>query len=877
MSTRQVLQITVPRLSETGALASEQILAALHGLLSKALKNNIDETISLEIAKARGRIFFYVTAPAHLITLVKSQIYAQYPRSHISIVPDYLTEENLKGKSILCAEMGLRNLEVCPIKRHPQFVDPTSMTFNDPLATITSSLESLYAKDNIASIQMTVRPIRPDWNRVAQDVAKKYFQGGLWQYEWFQNMYHWARCDHNKGTRVWRFWAWGLVNLMFGKMGKNAAPSGGGDSGITYEDDDLDRQSQTSHRHDRETPYSSIFDSMSRLQYATQVRMLYVHSDPDKLHAEAKMRELLGTFKQFSLARSNGFVISKFTRKSDSKLFSAFKNRTLDRGYAMSGEELATIWHLPLLSVNSPSIQWVESATLEPPVDLPDYTTEDEITAIGKTNFRGALRPFGLRVKDRRRHVYVIGKTGMGKSTLLLNMMHSDIDMGRGIGVIDPHGDLVDDILRRIPPSRTNDVIYIDPADAAHPIALNVLEMPPGQTASNVAGGIVSVFKKLHADSWGPRLEHFLRNIVLTMLDVQGQSLLGVLRILSDKGYRNRISKQVKDPMLAQFWEGEFNKLDPRKLAEAVGPIQNKVGQFLSAPMVRNIVGQNKSTVNIRKAMDEGKIILVKLSKGMIGEDNAAMLGSLLVTKFQIDAMSRSNIPQDQRRDFSLYVDEFQNFATESFATILSEARKYRLWLTMANQYIEQMSEEVAAAVFGNVGSLMAFQVGYSDGEFLSKQLNEERVTPEDLTNLPKYTIYTRLLVDGMPSPVFSADTLPPSPESENADVRVEKILKSARHRYSKGVEKVEQDIYNWMLPPGAKGTTTNAKEVDAPVEKGSKPSAKTKPKGGTAQTKKEGKQPVKQEPKASEKKKNATAKTPKEPAQTGTEKGGNK
>jgi type IV secretory pathway TraG/TraD family ATPase VirD4 len=440
---------------------------------------------------------------------------------------------------------------------------------------------------------------------------------------------------------------------------------------------------------------------------------------------------------------------------------------------------------------------------LEPPSNLPVITRtaelKNDLTAIGKTNFRGKNQNFGIKADDRRRHLYIVGKTGMGKSTLLENMIFSDITSGKGVAVIDPHGDLAEAVIDFVPASRTNDVIIFDPADSEFPVSFNMLEAQNPANRHLVASGIVGVFKKIFADSWGPRLEHILRNTLLALVEAPNTSMLGVMRMLVDNKYRSQVLNSVKDPMVLNFWNQEFGAWNPKQVAEAISPIQNKVGQFLSSPLVRNILGQTKSTIDLRFAMDKRKIIIVNLSKGKIGEDNSALLGSMLVTKFQLDVMSRADIGESEREDFYLYVDEFQNFATDSFATILSEARKYKLNLTVANQYLAQMPDTVREAVFGNVGSLLSFQVGFDDAEDIANQLGGEAqmITAQDLATLPKYQIYLRQMIDGMPSKTFSANTLPP-PEFEAEGGRREKLIKVSRERYSKERGLVEEKIIKW-------------------------------------------------------------------------------
>jgi len=385
----------------------------------------------------------------------------------------------------------------------------------------------------------------------------------------------------------------------------------------------------------------------------------------------------------------------------------------------------------------------------------------------------------------------------MGKSTLLENMIYSDIMEGKGVGVVDPHGDLADTVLSFVPPSRTNDVLLIDPSDRDFPVAFNMLENVDPSMNSIVCSGLVGIFKKIYAESWGPRLEHILRNTILSLLEAQGATMLGITRILQDESFRKKVVAKITDPIVKSFWVNEFDKMQDKLRVEAISPILNKVGQFLSSPVIRNIVGQPKSSVDLRFAMDKGKIVIVNLSKGKIGEDNSSLLGSMIITKFQLDAMSRANQKEVDRKDFYLYVDEFQNFATDSFATILSEARKYKLNLTMANQYIAQMPEEVRDAVFGNVGTLVAMQVGFDDAEYISGQFGEE-VLPPDLVGMNKFTAYLRLLIDNMPSKTFSMDTLPPPSGRVIDEERSMTIRKVTRERYSQKRSVVEEKIMKW-------------------------------------------------------------------------------
>ncbi len=433
-----------------------------------------------------------------------------------------------------------------------------------------------------------------------------------------------------------------------------------------------------------------------------------------------------------------------------------------------------------------------------------EHDHENDIIYFGQTNFRNAMRRFGIKTDDRRRHMYMVGKTGMGKTTLLENMLLADIYAGHGCAYIDPHGDTVTKILDYIPSWRINDVVYFNPADGDFPIAFNMLEKTEGWEQvkdynAKVMYSLLSIFKKVWENVWSARMEYILQYTILALLDTPGTTLLGINRMLSDKEYRQGIVQNVKDPMVQAFWLKEFAQYDVKFAAEASAPIQNKVGQFLASTMMRNIVAQSKSSFSFREVMDGQKILLVNLSKGQIGEDAMRILGGMLITKLYMSAMERVNIrDENERQDFYLYVDEFQNFATESFADILSEARKYRLNLIMAHQYIAQLdsltSTAVRDAVFGNVGSLITFRIGAKDAEFMESEFMP-RFTPEDLINLPKYGIYLKLMIDGVSSQPFSATTLPPIAQRTGSEA---KVVEQSRERYGGNRQMIEDHVMTW-------------------------------------------------------------------------------
>jgi CxxC-x17-CxxC domain-containing protein len=428
--------------------------------------------------------------------------------------------------------------------------------------------------------------------------------------------------------------------------------------------------------------------------------------------------------------------------------------------------------------------------------------SDQKVTIFAQTNFRNSNVQFGIKNDDRRRHMYFIGKTGMGKSTVLENMIIQDIQAGKGVCVVDPHGDLVEKVINFVPPSRINDVIYFNPSDLEFPIGFNVLENVSSEQRHLVVSGLIGVFQKIWADSWGPRLEYVLHHAISALLEYPGSTLLGIMRILVDKNFRKRVVEKISDPVVKSFWVEEYSKYPDRFQAEAIAPIQNKVGRFLSSALIRNILGQVKSSFSMRDIMDNQKILLLNLSKGRVGEDNSALLGAMMITKIQLAAMSRVDTPEEERKDFYLYVDEFQNFATESFANILSEARKYRLNLVIAHQYIEQVDEKITAAVFGNVGTLVVFRIGAADAEFLEKEFFPT-FTPEDLVNISKFDIYIKLMIDGVTSEAFSARTLPPlAINQENIAIK-EKIVKVTRERYAKPREVIEDKIIRWSENKG--------------------------------------------------------------------------
>jgi hypothetical protein len=456
----------------------------------------------------------------------------------------------------------------------------------------------------------------------------------------------------------------------------------------------------------------------------------------------------------------------------------------------------------------------------------------DQITYLGNTNFRNNKRKFGIKTDDRRRHVYIVGKTGVGKSTLLENMIIGDILDGKGLAFLDPHGDSAEKILDFIPEERMDDVIYIDPSDTAFPIAFNPLEQVSSEFRHLVASGIMGVFKKIWVDAWSARMEYILNNTLLALLEFPNTTLLDIMKMLNDAQFRKRVVENLKDPVIKSFWTNEFARYSQKFETEATAAIQNKVGQFISNPLIRNILGQIRSAINPRQIMDDGKILIVNLSKGKIGEDNSALLGAMMITKLQLAAMSRVDVSESKRPDFYLYVDEFQNFSTDSFANILSEARKYHLSLTVANQYLDQLDEKgkrtIRSAIFGNVGTIIVFRVGAEDAEFLEKEFNPEFMA-NDLVNLAKYDIYIKLMIDGIASRPFSAQTITPyiKPEKSFRDM----IIENMHLKYAVPKNLVEQKIAGeWTTGSQESAEKKIYRREERPLREALRPREFTKP-----------------------------------------------
>lgn len=748
MSLFSYLQIRTAKDDETTPGSAQSLFSSIvpsYTPMWKRLLFGSPKTYSFEIYLLGQTVYFYAVTPKTKETFVKSLIQSSYPKASLSTTTDPFDIVR-KSKHLLPTELTLSQPYYLPIRTFKELGDVDSLT----------NLLGFLSKQGPeirAVIQILVTPTHFNWQKASLSSGKS-------------KVY-----DKEKGTYS-----------------------------------------------EKQVANTALISSKSAYPGGRTTIRVVVGSDNPVLGTEgleAVVSGIAGTYGALGIGDGNRFKMRKVLLTKDSFL-GRVKNRSFGfmerRTQIMNAAELATIWHPTGKTVSGiKNIRWGKQLPGEPPPTLPSaQTLSDEekkkTNFFAKAEFKNEETIFGIKEVDRRRHIYIIGKTGAGKSTLIANMAIDDIRRGRGIGIVDPHGDLAETILEYIPKRRMNDVIYLEPFDTDRPFAMNVLEVRHNQQKDLVASGIVAIFGKLYANSWGPRLEYILRNTILTLLELPEATLADALRLLSDKRWRDKKLEKIHDEVLYNFWKYEFDTYTDKLRVEAISPIQNKIGQFVSSRMIRNIIGSTKSTIDLQHIMDEGKILILNLSQGKLGEDNAALLGAMIITQIQLAAMNRSYIKEEDRRDFFLYVDEFQNFATSSFIKILSEARKYRLALTLTNQYIEQLTEEIQRAVFGNVGTLISFVMGSRDAEMFSKEY-ASMYTPADLVNLGKHEIVLKLCIDNMTSTPFPAKTLPlPNLRNENR----EKIVKLSKERYGRKVEEIVFEAPKYVPEPaGGRGKVT--------------------------------------------------------------------
>jgi hypothetical protein len=778
----EIFEIRVPKEENdkfelrTAPIAAEHMFASLHGLLREDKGNQ--EHFSLEIVATAGGIKFYAVVPKNISSFVESQIYAQYPSSNITRVDDYVPA-SFKHGAYKVANLNLTKPDFFPLK--------TFMDFEiDPLSALTSALSETKPGEDVW-FQLMVRPI-PDG----------------WQQEGYEYV---ASINEGTGTTS-PVLARDLPKDVIGELKQLSstfiAQLAGrlGEPGDYVSRGNPPRVFLTSAQ---DLELKSIESKLSKMGFEVVLRLLS-HAETEE-RAENLLRSIIASTRQFSTAHLNSFSTS--TRSNDPSRYEDYTNRSFveENSFVLNIEELGSIYHLPSSSVETPGVTWAGSKKAEPPANLP---TKD-CTYIGTTVFRDNKVKFGLMNDndDRVRHMYLIGKSGTGKSTAFKNMIMQDMVNGEGICVVDPHGELIDDILDYIPDDRVDDVVVVDPSDTDFPVGINLLELDDPSQKNLMASALVSSMKQ-YFWSWGPRLEYLLNYAVLTLLEVPGTSMLSITRLLTDMNYQNYILHFVKDPVVLDFWEEEYKAMrgNPRLITEAVAPIQNKINRFLSSTTIRNMVGQKNSTVDFWEIMNNKKILLMNLSKGKIGADNANLLGALLVSRLQFTAMQRVKIAANERLPFYLYVDEFQNFAGGDFESILSESRKYKLGLYLTHQYTSQLSEELLSAVFGNVGTIASFGLGSQDAKIMETEF-APYFDENDLIALPKFEMYMKLMVDGQSSRPFSAKIFQPwlpeealAPKTGNR----EKVIQLSRDKYGADAENINNRIRKWVEYPFDKG-----------------------------------------------------------------------
>ena len=708
------LEIKTPRYNEVKIEAAESFFTSLYSIFKHGPHGFLagQEYLGFEVVSHEGKISIYVTTPQHLVSMVERQIHSYYPEAEVTEVEEY----NFFRPDMFVdiAELSLRAKSYRPILRFTQLKEI------EPLNAITTAMSKLGLGEGMA-LQILISPA-----------------GTGWQGAGFSKI-HKSQTTEKAGIMT-------PFNLPSSAQQQQYAAS--------------PPQPEAKTESITGDPYKKIEEKVSKPGFETTIRV--IASAKDLISARSYIEHMVSAFGQFNDPTANGFRKRRFpwtlTKKLTLKHF-VYKMMPFWFGkMILNSEELATIFHFPNKNVVTPNIDWLLSKRAAAPNIIPQ-----EGLYLGKSIFRGVETRVHILPDDRRRHMYIIGQTGTGKSEFMKFMAVQDIKEGKGVCFIDPHGSAIDDILLQIPPERAEDVVYFDAGDTERPLGLNIMETRTEEGKHQMVNHFIHLLYKLydpkHVGIMGPRLERAIRNVMLTAMYEPGSTLVEVLRLLIDPEFVKQMLPKVSDPLVRRYWTDEVAQTSTFHKSEVMGYFVSKFDRFVTEKLMRNIIGQSKSSFDFRDVMDAGKILLVDLSKGKIGEENSNFLGLVLVPRILVAAMSRVDVPEDQRRDFHLYVDEFQNFATPDFAQILSEARKYRLDLTVANQFIAQIQEEgIREAVFGNVGTLIAFRVGIDDANYLEHQFDPV-FKKEDLINNPLGHAYLRLLVKGQPSYPFSMGT----------------------------------------------------------------------------------------------------------------------
>ncbi|MFH1790280.1 MAG: type IV secretion system DNA-binding domain-containing protein [bacterium] len=767
-------QDNINRTREEVAIA-ETLFSAISGLRrSKGTfkwMTGSDDHISFEVVVIENKISFYVSTPIKIKDFIIQQIHAQYPYAEITEEPDY---NIFKPQShIVGAYLWLKHKSVFPIKTFRKLD-------SDPMLAILNPLSKIL-EDEGALIQYVVRSASKKWRRDGVRIIRDIKKGEKFEYAAMRGFI----------GRGWQKWKKAIIT-------KSSDQSKQHDTGEQYSLTQME-----------EEMVKSMEEKISRGGLEITIRV--VSSANSKEKAKMNLENILNAYAQYNIYRYGNTFAAAVPRNAN-KLISQAIHRVMriDCYMVLNTEEMASLWHLPLSNTETPHINWLGARKAAPPVNMPK-----EGIILGKVNYRGIESLVRMKREDRRRHLYTIGKSGGGKSVFIQNLAIQDIQNGEGVCVIDPHGDFVEYVLQHIPKERADDVIHFSPADIDRPIGLNMLEARTEEQKDFVTQEMISIFYKLVTDPSmiGPMFEHNMRNVMLTLMsDMQNPGTIAeVPRMFSDEEFANQWKKKIKDPMVLAYWEKEMAKTSDFHKSEMLGYLISKVGRFVENQMVRNIIGQSRSGFNFREVMDKKKILLVNLAKGLVGEINSNLLGMIIVSKLQMAALERASLPEEERHDFYLYIDEFQNFITDSIATILSEARKYKLNLIIAHQFMKQLEDNkgktiVRDAVLGNAGTLVTFRIGPEDADVLAKEYAPV-FSAYDLINVEKYTAYVKLLIDNTASKPFNMHTYPPMPGNKQM---AEAIKELSRLKYGRPREIVDAEIMERAQLGVSKSTATN-------------------------------------------------------------------
>ena len=752
---RKLFCITVPKQEEEADKKKElkDLIAPVEILLRNlhSLEDTFKgEHLTLEILAAHGLIAFYASVPAKAASLLEKQITAQYPDASVEEVddPNIFPEHGATA----AVQLTLKKDAVYPIRTYRNFETETLNALTNVLSKLNESTEG-------AGVQICLRPVGDSWQKKGQAIASAMKSGRL------------AEDSLARGVLK------GLGGLLM--------PSGSKDA------DNKSVKAPQVLTVGQEKIIESIGEKSAKPGYEVVIRLVTVA--PTTEEARINLNNLLSSFSQYT-SDTNRFTIAKLPEAEVLTQF-IFRLFSLGKSDIFNIEEIASLWHLPTPRLETPNIKWMRAKKLPPPSNLP----KEGIT-LGKSMYRGVESIIKMKDDDRRRHIYCVGKTGTGKTHWMQNLAYQDILAGRGVCVVDPHGEMIDWLLARIPKARVDDVIHFYPPDLDRPMGLNMLEAATPAQKQEAVAQMIAIFYKLFDPTGtnqiiGPMFEHYMRNAMLALMadDEQGATLVEIPRLFTDTEFRNQKLAKVTDPIVRQFWLQEYPQSQRgQQSADMLSYVISKIGRFISNDMMRNIVGQSKSAFDLREVMDSKKILLINLAKGLTGDLNSNLLGFILVSKIQMAALSRADMPESDRQDFYLYIDEFQNVTTDSISVILSEARKYRLNLVVAHQFVAQLDEKIREAVLGNAGTMVSFTIGPSDVEIIGKQFAPE-LSGNDLINIENRNAYVKLLIDGAISRPFNMTALPPMGE---ARPKVAQALKNlSRLKFGRDKRVVESEI----------------------------------------------------------------------------------